>query len=152
MKNHQQNYKKEEEEEEEELENVLAVQTHYSSSSSKVTMLMLTLTFPLQKQPEEGAGSGDGFLVVVIIVDGQQVAVHVSVAHQQLHVGDVMDMLKKAIELVEATRFGPIEREATELCPKLGQTHTKRKKQERNISEELDLLHLQDSVRSTRPR
>lgn len=81
---------------------------------------MLALTFPLQEEPEEGVGSGDGFLVVVIIVDGQQVTVHVSVAHQQLHVGDVMDVLKKAVELIEATGFGPIQREATELCPKLG--------------------------------
>lgn len=89
---------------------------------------MLMLTFPLQKQPQEGAGSGDGFLVVIIIVDRQQVTVHISIAHQQLHVGDVVDMLKKAIELIEATWFGPIQREATKLCPKLGQTHTNRKK------------------------
>lgn len=109
--------------------------------------LMLVLTFPLQKQPEEGAGSGDGFLVVVIIVDGQQVTVHISVAHQQLHVGDVVDMLEKAVELIEATWFGPIQREATKLCPKLGQTHRKRKKEDRHISQELDLLHLQGSVR-----
>lgn len=95
-----------------------------------MTILMLRLTFPLQKQPEEGAGSGDGLLVVVIIVDGQQVTVHISVAHQQLHIRDVMDMLKQAVELIEATWFGPIEREATKLCPKLGQIHTKKKKQD----------------------
>ena len=99
---------------------------------------MLKLTFPLQKEPEEGAGGGDGFLVVVVIVDGQQVFVNVSVAHQQLHVGDVMDMLEEAVELVEATWFGPIEREATKLCPKLGQIHTTKEKQD--ISVELLFL------------
>lgn len=67
---------------------------------------------------------------------------HISVAHQQLHVGDVVDVLKEAVELIEATRLGPIQREATELCPKLGQTHTKRKKQDECIGQELDLLHL----------
>lgn len=92
------------------------------------------LTFPLQKQPQERTGSGDGFLVVIIIVDRQQVTVHISIAHQQLHVGDVVDMLKKAIELIEATWFGPIQREATKLCPKLGQTHTNRKKQDKHRS------------------
>lgn len=64
-------------------------------------------------------------MVVVIVVDGQQVAVHVGVAHQQLHVGDVVDVLQEAVELIEATRFRPIEREATELCAKLGHVHTK---------------------------
>lgn len=102
------------------------------------------LTFPLQKEPEEGAGGGDGFLVVVIIVDGQQVPVHISVAHQQLHVGDVMDMLKKAVELIEAAWFGPIEREATKLCPKLGQMHKKKKNQD--MSKELCFLHLHNCV------
>lgn len=85
------------------------------------TMVALRLTFPLQKQPEQGAGRGDGLLVVVIVVDGQQVTVHVGVAHQQLHIRDVMDVLKKAVKLIEAPRFGPVEREATKLCPKLGQ-------------------------------
>lgn len=129
IKYHQQNYQKKEEEEE--LQNMCVLQTHYSQSSKITTVtVMLMLTFPLQKQPEEGAGSGDGFLVVVIIVDGQQVTVHISIAHQQLHIGDVMDMLQKAIELIEATWFGPIEREATKLCPKLGQIHTKKKNQD----------------------
>lgn len=72
---------------------------------------------------------------------------HISVAHQQLHIGDVVDMLKKAVELIEATGFGPIEREATKLCPKLGKIRTRKKKEDSNISEERCFLHLQDSVR-----
>lgn len=44
-------------------------------------------------------------MVVVVIVDGQQVAVHVGVAHQQLHVGDAMHVLQEAIELVESARL-----------------------------------------------
>lgn len=55
--------------------------------------MCFTLTFPLQEQPEERAGSGDGLVVVVIIVDGQQVAMHVSIAHQQLYVGNAMHVL-----------------------------------------------------------
>lgn len=67
-------------------------------------------------------------MVVVIIVDGQQIAVHISVAHQQLHIGDAMNMLQEAIELIKATRLRPIQREPTELCTKLElsrQAHTR---------------------------
>lgn len=113
---------------------------------------MLMLTFPLQKQPQEGAGSGDGFLVVIIIVDRQQVTVHISIAHQQLHVGDVVDMLKKAIELIEATWFGPIQREATKLCPKLGQTHTNRKKNKISIFARSWTFSISGSLSGTPPR
>lgn len=59
-------------------------------------------------------------MVVVVIVDGQQVAVHVSVAHQQLHIGDAMDVLQEAIELIESAWLRPIQREPTKFCTKLG--------------------------------
>lgn len=61
-------------------------------------------------------------MVVVIIVDGQQVTVHVGIAHQQLHVGDAMHVLQEAIKLVEAARLRPIQREAAKLSTKLGRT------------------------------
>ena len=78
------------------------------------------LTFPLQEQPEQRAGSGDGLVVVVIVVDGQQVAVHISVAHQQVHIGDAVYVLQEAIELIKSARLGPIQREPTKLCTELG--------------------------------
>lgn len=43
----------------------------------------------------------------------------VGVAHQQLHVGDSVHMLQKAIELIEAAWFGAVKREAPEFCSKL---------------------------------
>lgn len=59
-------------------------------------------------------------MVVVIVVDGQQVTVHIGIAHQQLHVGDTMDMLQEAVELIEATWLRPVQGEPPELRPKLG--------------------------------
>lgn len=59
-------------------------------------------------------------MVVIIVVDGQQVAVHVGVAHQQLHVGDAVHVLQEAVELIEAARLRPIQREPTKLCTELG--------------------------------
>lgn len=61
-------------------------------------------------------------MVVVIIVDGQEVAVHISVAHQQLHIGDAMNVLQEAVELIKAARLRPIQREPTKLCTKLGRS------------------------------
>lgn len=58
-------------------------------------------------------------MVVVVIVDGQQVAVHVGVAHQQLHIGDAVHVLQEAVELIEAARLGPVQGEATELRAEL---------------------------------
>lgn len=48
-------------------------------------------------------------MVIVVIVDGQQVTVHVSVAHQQLHVGDAMHVLQETVELIEAAWLGPFQ-------------------------------------------
>lgn len=59
-------------------------------------------------------------MVIVVIVDGQQVTVHVSVAHQQLHIGDAMHVLQETVELIEAAWLGPFQREPTKLCTKLG--------------------------------
>lgn len=59
-------------------------------------------------------------MVVVIIVDGQQVAVHVGIPHQQLYIGDAMNMLQEAVELIKATWLRPIQREPTKLRTKLG--------------------------------
>lgn len=103
------------------------------------------LTFPLQKQPEERAGSGDGFTIIIIVVDGQQVTMHISIAHQKLHIWDMMNMLQKAIELIEVTRFWPIEREATKLCTKLGRIN--RKKQDISMTKGPYFLHLYDSAK-----
>lgn len=44
-------------------------------------------------------------MVVVIVVDGQQVAMHVGVAHQELHVRDAVDVLQEAVELIKAARL-----------------------------------------------
>lgn len=81
------------------------------------------LTFPLQEKPEQWAGGGDGLVVIVIIVDGQQVTVHVGVAHQQLHVGDAVDVLQQPVELIEAARLRPIQREPAKLGAKLRHKH-----------------------------
>lgn len=66
-------------------------------------------------------------MVVVIVVDGQQVAVHVGVAHQELHVRDAVDVLQEAVELIKAARLRPIQREPTELRTKLSWQSSKKK-------------------------
>lgn len=58
-------------------------------------------------------------MVVVIVVDRQQVAMHVGIAHQQLNVGDAVNMLQEAVELIKATRLRAIQREPTKLCTEL---------------------------------
>lgn len=70
-------------------------------------------------------------MVVVIVVDGQQVAVHIGIAHQELHVRDAVDVLQEAVELIEAARLRPIQREPTELCTKLSWQGNKKKKKYR---------------------
>ena len=59
-------------------------------------------------------------MVVVVVVDGQQVSVHVCVANQQLCVGDTMDMLQQAVELIEPARLRPVQGEPAELGSELG--------------------------------
>lgn len=97
------------------------------SDKRRAVQSLPVLTFPLQKQPEQRVGRGDGLVVVVIVVDGQQVAVHVGVAHQQLHVGDAVHVLQKAVELIKAPRLRPIQREPTKLCTKLTRKKNKNK-------------------------
>ena len=77
------------------------------------------LTFPLQEEAEQGCCRGDGLVVVVIVVDGEEVSLHVCVAHQQVHVGNAVNMLKEPVELIKLARLGPVQRKAPELCSKL---------------------------------
>jgi len=58
-------------------------------------------------------------MVVVIVVDWQQVPVHIGVTHKQVDVRDPMHMLQQAIELIKASRLGPVQREPPEFCSKL---------------------------------
>ena len=81
-------------------------------------------TFALQEEAEHGAGHGDGPVVVVIVVDGQQVALQVGVAHQQLHVGDAVHVLQQPVELIVAARLGAVQGEPAELSSELGEEHT----------------------------
>lgn len=78
-----------------------------------------TLTFPLQEEAEQGRCHGDCFMVVVIVVDWQQVPVNIGVTHNQVDVRDPMHMLQQAIELIKASRLGPVQREPPEFCSKL---------------------------------
>lgn len=58
-------------------------------------------------------------MVIIIVVDGKEVSVHICVAHQQVHVGNAVDMLQESIELIELARLGTVQRKAPELCSKL---------------------------------
>lgn len=78
-----------------------------------------TLTFPLQEEAEQGRCHGDCFMVVVIVVDRQQVPMNIGITHKQVDVRDPMHMLQQAIELIKASRLGPVQREPPEFCSKL---------------------------------
>lgn len=58
-------------------------------------------------------------MVVVIVVDWQEVSMDISVAHQQVHVGDSVNMLQQTIELLKAAWLGAVQGEAPEFCSKL---------------------------------
>jgi len=61
-------------------------------------------------------------VVVVVVVDGQQVPVDVSVAQHQVGSGDAVDGLQEAVELQEATGTVPLQGEAPVLCLELEET------------------------------
>lgn len=46
----------------------------------------------------------------------------VGVTHEQVHVGDPVHVLEQAVELIETSRLGPVQRESSEFCSKLEQT------------------------------
>lgn len=58
-------------------------------------------------------------MVIVIVVDRKEVSVDICVAHQQVHIGNAVDMLQESIELIKFARLGTIQRKAPELCSKL---------------------------------
>lgn len=56
-----------------------------------------------------------GLAEVVVVVDGQQVAVHVGVADHHLHVGDAVDVQYELVELLELAGLDAVDREAAKL-------------------------------------
>lgn len=71
----------------------------------------------LYEDPEQRVCRGDRLAEVVVVVDGQQVAVHVSVADHHLHVGDAVDVHDELVELLELAGLLPVHREPAKLCP-----------------------------------
>lgn len=67
------------------------------------------LTLLLYENPEQWIGSGDGLVVVVVIIYGQQVAVDVCIAHQHVHIGDLVNMLQQSIKLLKFSRLGSFQ-------------------------------------------
>lgn len=60
-------------------------------------------------------GGRHGLAEVVVVVNGQQVAVDVSVADHHLHVGDAVDVQYELVELLELAGLDAVHREPAEL-------------------------------------
>lgn len=60
-------------------------------------------------------GGRHGLAEVVVVVDGQQVAVDVSVANHHLHVGDAVNVQYELVELLELAGLDAVHREPAEL-------------------------------------
>lgn len=60
-------------------------------------------------------------MIIVIVVDGQQVPVDVRVPHQDIDVGDLVNVLQQPIELFKLARLGSLQRKPSKFCPKLQQ-------------------------------
>lgn len=53
----------------------------------------------LDEDPEQGVGARDRLAEVVIVVDGQQVAVHICIANGHVCVGDVVRVNHQVVEV-----------------------------------------------------
>lgn len=80
---------------------------------------MLSLLSFLDEDPKQGVCAGDGLAEVVIIVDGQQVAVHIGVADGHLGVGDVVGVQHQLVEVFKLPRLLTVQGEPSELSSKL---------------------------------
>lgn len=69
----------------------------------------------LYEDPEQRMGGRHGLAEVVVVVDGQQVTVDVSVADHHLHVGDAVNVQYELVELLELAGFDAVHREPAEL-------------------------------------
>lgn len=59
----------------------------------------------LDEDPEQGICARDRLAEVVIVVDGQQVAVHVCVADGHFGVGDVVGVHNQLVEILKLPRL-----------------------------------------------
>lgn len=61
---------------------------------------------------QQRTGRGDSFVEVVIVVDGEEVSVHISVAQLHVRARDAMDGLEETVEFQKASRAVPLQTEA----------------------------------------
>lgn len=54
---------------------------------------------------------------VLIVVNWQEVSMGVSVANHHLYIRQVVNMQNELVELLKFSRFEPVYREPSELCP-----------------------------------
>lgn len=73
----------------------------------------------LDEDPEQRVCTRDRLAEVVIIVDGQQVPVHVRVADGHVGVGDVVRVHDQLVEVFKLPRLVTVQGEPSELSPKL---------------------------------
>lgn len=69
----------------------------------------------LDEDPQQRVSRRHGLAEVVVVVDWQQVAVHVGVADHHLHVGDAVDVQYELVELFELAGLDAVHREAAKL-------------------------------------
>lgn len=73
----------------------------------------------LDEDPEQGVCTGNRLAEVVVIVDGQQVSVHICVANSYITVGDMVGVYNQLVEIFKLPRLMTVQREPSEFRPKL---------------------------------
>lgn len=80
-------------------------------------MFFIQPTLSLYEDPEQWMSCWHGLAEVVVIVDGQQIPMDVSIANHHLHVGDAVNVQDKFVEFLELARLDPVHWEPAELRP-----------------------------------
>lgn len=73
----------------------------------------------LDEDPEQGICTRNRLAEVVIIVDGQQVSVHICIANSYITVGDMVGVHNQLVEIFKLPRLMTVQREPSEFRPKL---------------------------------
>lgn len=74
----------------------------------------------MDKNPKQWVCAGNSLEEVVIIINGKKIPVDVSVAYHYRHVGNMVDVKEKFVEIFEFSWLETIQRKSSKFCSKLG--------------------------------
>lgn len=81
--------------------------------------MMFHLTLFLYKNPKQRVCTWDSLEEVVIIINRKKIPVNISISNHNLHVGYVVDVKNKFVEVFKFPWFETIQRKSSKFCTKL---------------------------------